>query len=874
MRLLRMSIENWRGIEHREIEFADGITLIEGPNEIGKSTVIEAVRTLFSEPDSSKKKAVKAIQPVGRDVGSSVEAEIRTGPYHLVYAKTYNRSPGTTLKVLAPKAAQLTGREAHDRVGQILDESMDTALWEALLVDQGEKVALAHLKNSASLATALDEAAGSSGSGGDDGGLLDAIQAEYGKYFTLRTGRPKFAAEREAHERARQAYEDARDSLAAIEADIAAHDRCAAEVRRLEAQLPQLRTNLSQHEETWKGVRLLREQVAVQMKQAEAEKEAEAAAVKALAARRELVAAIDASRRELGEAEARQQPGQQREDDLQRRFRQAKRGLDDMKQNLRLDREQLRLAQEDERHLADSEALARDTRRLGNLEEIVRDRKAALASASSISIDPAGLSRWRAAEQSRAVAVSARDAAATTFTVTAEQPLDLEIGGEAVRLDKGGSTHRLVAAALDIRIPGIAAVQIAPSQSVADLQDKVEESDRAISAFRQESGLDDLDAAAAACERRTLALQEADRLKARQQDILQDTTQEELEQRVHALQVKCDRYREARGATTPLPGDLVSAAALVTDRRQALAGREAAHESVQEEHDRLLQELDAARQSSQQARQELIALGARFAQREEQLERARTEVPDDELARRSECAAEAAQVAGKRLLDLQGQLASSAPDALELQLQNARDACERAERDLAVQQQKLAVLADRLQQTRADGRYEMLEATERTLEETRLQHEATERKAAAVQLLWNTINKHRDAARKVYVKPLQEALGRLGSIVFGAGFEVDIDEDWTIRSETRDGRTLAFDSLSIGTQEQLGILMRLAAAQIVSKQGGVPLIIDDALGFSDPARLESMGAAIAAAGRDCQIILLTCTPGRFTHVGNATLIRF
>lgn len=874
MRLLRLSIENWRGIEHRDIEFAEGVTLIEGPNEIGKSTIIEAVRTLFSEPDSSKKKAIKAIQPVGRDVGSSVEAEIRMGPYHIVYAKTFNRGASTTLRVLAPKPAQLTGREAHDRVTQMMTESMDIALWQALLVDQGEKVALAHLKDSAGLARALDEAAGSSASGDEDGGFLAAIQGEYEKYFTLRTGRPKFVAQEDAYLRARQAFDVARESLAAIEADITAHDRCLAEVRRLESQLPQLRSKLAQHEETWKSVTSLREQVAAQAKEVEVAEELRVATAKAHAERRELVAAIDVSRRELGEAESRQQPGQRLADDLQHKCKQAQLVIDDLKKKLRFEREQLKLAQDDERYLADSEALTRNAKRLEELRKIARDRQAALASASSITIDPAGLGRWRSAEQSRAVAVSARDAAATTFTVSAEQHLHVEIGDEAVELGQGDSTRRSVAEAVDIRIANVAAIRITPSQSVADLQDKVEEADRAINAFREESGLDDLDAATAACERKSLALQEADRLKARQQDILQDATQEELEQSVHALQVHCDRYREGRRSTEPLPGDSAAATAIVMARRQAVIAREASLESAQETYASLQQELDAARQSSQLARQELIALGARLAQREEQLQRARTDVSDDDVSRRSDSAANSAQHAAIRLKDLQEQLESVAPDALELQLQNARGAHERAERDLAAQQQQLAVLADRLQQSRADGRYETLEAAERTLEETRRRHEETERKAAAVQLLWNTINKHRDAARKFYVKPLQEALGRLGSIVFGADFDVDIDEAWTIRSETRDGQTLDFNSLSIGTQEQLGILLRLAAAQIVAKQGGVPLIIDDALGFSDPDRLASMGAAIAAAGRDCQIILLTCTPGRFAHVGNATLIRF
>ncbi|MCH7982143.1 MAG: hypothetical protein IID59_11645 [Proteobacteria bacterium] len=120
---------------------------------------------------------------------------------------------------------------------------------------------------------------------------------------------------------------------------------------------------------------------------------------------------------------------------------------------------------------------------------------------------------------------------------------------------------------------------------------------------------------------------------------------------------------------------------------------------------------------------------------------------------------------------------------------------------------------------------------------------------------------------------MKAAIERLGKIVFGSEFEIEIGDDWTILTRTLHGKTLPFDYLSIGAKEQLGILARLAAAQIVAKHGGAPLIIDDALGFSDPSSLEKIGAAIAAAGEHCQIIILTCTPGRFTHVGKAELVR-
>ena len=90
-----------------------------------------------------------------------------------------------------------------------------------------------------------------------------------------------------------------------------------------------------------------------------------------------------------------------------------------------------------------------------------------------------------------------------------------------------------------------------------------------------------------------------------------------------------------------------------------------------------------------------------------------------------------------------------------------------------------------------------------------------------------------------------------------------------------DGVTVPFDGLSGGAKEQVSLIARLACAQIVSGSDddtGVPIIIDDALGNSDPDRLATLGAVIAAAGRDSQVVVLTCVPDRFRNVGAASVV--
>ena len=59
----------------------------------------------------------------------------------------------------------------------------------------------------------------------------------------------------------------------------------------------------------------------------------------------------------------------------------------------------------------------------------------------------------------------------------------------------------------------------------------------------------------------------------------------------------------------------------------------------------------------------------------------------------------------------------------------------------------------------------------------------------------------------------------------------------------------------------------------MAADGGAPVVFDDALGWTDPGRLAQMCEAIAVAGRDSQVIVLTCTPDRYAAIADATVIR-
>ena len=168
-----------------------------------------------------------------------------------------------------------------------------------------------------------------------------------------------------------------------------------------------------------------------------------------------------------------------------------------------------------------------------------------------------------------------------------------------------------------------------------------------------------------------------------------------------------------------------------------------------------------------------------------------------------------------------------------------------------------------------EGRKGQLDAAETEREHAEAEYLRVQRRARAAELLRSVITRHRDATRLRYVDPFRSEVERLGRLVFGTSFEVEIDSDLKICSRTLSGRTVPYESLSGGAKEQLGIVARLAGAALVAKEDTVPVVIDDALGFTDADRLVKMGAVFNAVGGDGQVIVLTCSPQRYAGVDGA-----
>lgn len=144
------------------------------------------------------------------------------------------------------------------------------------------------------------------------------------------------------------------------------------------------------------------------------------------------------------------------------------------------------------------------------------------------------------------------------------------------------------------------------------------------------------------------------------------------------------------------------------------------------------------------------------------------------------------------------------------------------------------------------------------------------RQAAALSRLQSALEDERTAARDTYFGPVQQELKPLLSILHSDA-ALSFDGDSLLPSGLkRDQSEETMDDLSGGTKEQIAILTRLAFARLFARQGRqMPIVLDDALVYSDDDRIIKMFTALTRVALDQQIIVFSCRQLAFQDLGGA-----
>ncbi|WP_410056059.1 ATP-binding protein, partial [Roseobacter sp. HKCCA0434] len=328
-----------------------------------------------------------------------------------------------------------------------------------------------------------------------------------------------------------------------------------------------------------------------------------------------------------------------------------------------------------------------------------------------------------------------------------------------------------------------------------------------------------------------------------------------------ALREALAGYAEA-GATEDAPPPreeaeraLATARATLAEAENALAKAQERAEIVLPDEGRAEAALAAARGQVQKSEAAVAGLDA-----------------EDEAATQERL--DALDKAAREALAELDRLRAQVPDLGSLQARRDRlkAVVDRAAADAEQLQTENAKIDGRIETRAEEGIEEELAAVRDQLREAVETRDRIAFEVKVLRRLRDALDAAKTAARETYFEPIRAEMQPLLRDLWE-----DVEIEWsddTLLPVTlvRRGTAEPIDVLSGGTQEQIAFFVRLAFARLLAKAGRpAPLILDDALVYSDDDRIERMFDALHRAAGDLQIIVLSCRQRAFRDLGAVTL---
>lgn len=210
--------------------------------------------------------------------------------------------------------------------------------------------------------------------------------------------------------------------------------------------------------------------------------------------------------------------------------------------------------------------------------------------------------------------------------------------------------------------------------------------------------------------------------------------------------------------------------------------------------------------------------------------------------------------------------------AAEAKLVRVRSAADAAEKEAAGLREEIAGHTAEIRARSDEAVEEKWQECTDALRAARKRVAAYEKEVAVLQRLRSALDTARSHAQETYLMPVMSELRPLLGLLFD-DVSITFDEKTLLPSKIlRAGQEEEVERLSGGMREQLSILTRLAFARLLAKDGRpAPVILDDALVYSDDDRIEKMFDALHRQAREQQIIIFSCRQRAFQKLGGNIL---
>lgn len=891
MRLISLTVRNYRVHKDLTVNFDPSRNLIGGPNESGKSTLAEAThRALFLRAKTGGKtqKEMMSTRHLGDpEILLTFEAAGTTWEIE----KRFAGSKGST-RLTRSGTSPLRDDEAEVQLSALLKSETASGgsaakqlptLWSHLWVWQGcsgedpsahasdhKDTLLQRLQNDG-LAAVMQSTT--------DQRVRERIAADYDALFTA-TGKPKAGSKpelaRNQRAEAEATLDRARETAVRLEQAAAEHEKAQKEITETDAALPTLRDQKTATETQLAKVEKLRRQ-----------EETQRHAWETAAALTQQTEENDTAIRKIQDQTAHSRdsiaPAERMETSLITEEKSARELSHAAEISQRQSADAIRLTRL--RHdlasasisafekAADHQRLTARAKDAEQLRTEITTHHEALSRLPVLS--PKNLESLRQLDRASHQASASLKAMAASIELLAA---DLAVTLDGQPFPPGESRTLTDAGELTIG-PGTR-LRIRPGggTSLAEARLQFDKTQRALTEALDRQTLRDLDHATAVLQQRQTLTQQIAQLEIRWKALGGESLTAELATLTtahEAAKSEVQRRLAALDSTQTLPPDLEAARQLRTNLQQALDHAEETEAAARHHAAQLRQRLETATTHLQThldqtalARQSLRDLETKL----QVLQETHGHPPAREKALTQSRDAE--QQTATLLTSTRAALAALVPDLLAADLDRFTRAITQQENRRREAENLRLITRDRLTlDDSTDPHAELSHALARhaTAHET---HLSELRRAKSIELLHQLFSSSRQAIHHALVQPLADRISDYLSCLFGPGTEARVQlSDSGIKGLDliRSGdSTFGFSSLSGGAKEQVAAAVRLAMAEILATDhdGCLPILFDDAFAYTDPERVQSLQRMLnLAALRGLQVIVLTCAPADYSAFG-------
>lgn len=857
----------------------DNVNVLVGRNEIGKSTLLEAVNAVIFERARSMASHVKAFRHFVNHTVPEIKLGFEIDGNSWVIHKRFAGQSGKAIltcvggAVYEDEAAEaelqrLLGFTGGGRGG-------DPGIWGTLWVKQGQSLG----------DLALNEQAQST--------IQGCLAAQVGVVTGGARGQriPKAVREAlgalESQRGPRGVYKDTIDRLAELDPEIAQLETKAKTVSDDLAKLATCRRELRDAQAEWDETahqtelqteRAKRDAAAtVAAEIAGARTAAHLARERADAAERSL---MDRNRTigEVAELQSERETVQEAVTGARATRDEAKIALDAAEATLAGSRAEARTNSDTLRSLERTrDAIALDAdivlhqTTLDQAEELEADILRLTEEVSAIAATDEHVAQIEQATTKLAAAEAAADAVSTTvsFTLQADARARVQVDGRTLGPDEN-SVALLKPAT--IAIDGIGAIAVEPQiKDLATLLKRRQEAHDNLAGALRAAGVEDLASARTQAAQRREFVRSLTEQRTRLGKLAPGNTQKKLPAGLDALKthvgslrgrlkaellaLKLDNLPESDALSVQITsarseGERLAAA--TASQEAALAGPKSTLGDAEKQlnsHEHRLTELDA-----------------KIGTRASDLAATRQTRSDDALAQDIESLGRDAK-AKENALAAREKTQSESIEAIDARIKRLEAAAVNRQRTISGLNTELVRLTALIQAQEGLGIEEQILSLQADRDRLRETVDGYKQETAVLRLLSETLQTAETETKNRYLAPVVQRVQPYLKMLL-PDTDVVFDEHLGISGLRRAGHTEDYGVLSGGTQEQLAVLTRIAFAELLLAQNRpATVILDDALAFSDDDRIESMFDVLMRAGENVQIIVLTCRKKLFARLG-------